>query len=245
MEKVFITGASSGIGEALAQLLQKKGVPLLLTGRDVERLKVFGEPYLPCDLADSASRKKLFEWALSHEPTVWVNNAGFGFYGPFEQLTASEMDSMIAVNITALTEGTHHALQSYIKRGKGTILNVASMAAHFPFPYGALYGATKAYVYQLSRSLDAECRSKGARVLCSLPGVVQTSFQQRASKGGPLKKYPLQMDVHFAAEQLLWQIESGKGVHGFDWRYRLLQKIQTILPTAVSEWVISRSLKKR
>lgn len=243
--RALITGATSGIGEALAHLLQDRGIELLLTGRNEESLKKWQVPYFVCDLSRPHERAELFRWAVALDPDLWVNNAGFGSYGPFDEMSLQEVQAMLETNVAALTEGTLAALAHFLKKGEGTVLNVASMAAHFPFPYGALYGATKAFVYQLTRSLDAEYRQKGIRLLTSMPGVIETEFQKRAAKGRAMKRPQLSMDVQFAAKEIWHQIESKKSIHGFDWRYRLLARLQTFLPSSLSERIISNALKKR
>lgn len=242
----FITGATSGIGEELAKLLRSKGIELILTGRDEEKLKKMGHPYFACDLADRAQREKLFSWAISHQPDLWINNAGFGLYGPFDQLNEQEIEAMVEVNMSALTEGTHLALRYFLKNNlKGTILNVSSMSTQFAFPLGALYSATKAYVRQLTISLDAEYRSRGINFLVNLPGVVKTDFQSRAARGKAVTYPPLAMNVRFAAKEIWRQIEHKKREHRFDWRYRFLQKIQAVLPQSFADAIITRALKKR
>ncbi len=242
----FITGATSGIGEELAKLLANMGVELLLTGRNEEKLKSMGHPYFACDLADKTQREALFSWALSHQPDLWINNAGFGLYGPFDQLSEQEIESMVQVNMTALTEGTHKALGYFLeKERRGTILNVSSMSAHFAFPLGALYSATKSYVRQLTISLDAEYRQRGVSLLVSLPGVVKTDFQSRAARGKAVSYPPLAMDSRFAAKEIWRQIERSKREHRFDWRYRFLQRVQALLPQSVADSIITRALKKR
>lgn len=227
----LITGASSGIGTALAHLLAQKGIALILTGRNEEQLqKVANElrglvavETVSADLAHEKDRKLLLELIHERQPDLVVNNAGFGLYGPaLTHDTASQL-MMLRVNTEAVTELSLEAARALISTGKqGVILNVSSSADFLVFPGLAIYAATKAFVTQFSRSFDEETRHYGVRVLASCPGVVNTAFRNRAAgnhadtqaeRGG--------MTDSFAAEQIWNQIVKAKKVHRFDWKTRL------------------------
>lgn len=225
----LVTGASSGIGEALCRLLASKGIELILSGRNQAKLQEIaaGLPthaeIIPADLANGATRSKIIEKIQQRVPDLVINNAGFGLYG--EALSHSTKDQMeiLAVNGNAVLEITLEAARAMINASKkGVILNVSSAAAMQVFPYFAVYSAAKTFVNQFSESLDWETRYHGVRILTSCPGMVATDFPNRAAKR-PIGR---QSDAHtmtaaYAAQEIWHQIETEKPLHIFNWRYRL------------------------
>ena len=186
----LVTGATSGIGEAVARLLASKGISLILTGRNGEKLAqlstelkvpvetVIADLSLPQDRAIVAAKIR------TTVPDLIINNAGIGLYGEAVALSKEKQMDIVTLNVEALTDLTLESARvlSEAKR-PGVILNVASAAAFTVFPQFALYSASKAFVVQLSESMDWELKSQGIRVLASCPGVVATNFRERA-KGG-------------------------------------------------------------
>lgn len=230
-EKAFVTGASSGIGQALATLLANKGIPLILQGRDEEKLHAIADELrtlVPVetvvgDLTKVEERARIVQAIHQGAPDLLINNAGMGLYGEALTFTTAEQMDILNLNGEAVLELTLEGARTLASHRKdGVILNVASVAGFIPIPHFAIYSASKAFVIHVSESLDEELRPRGIRVLTSCPGVVRTNFQKRAMKGGP--KLPRQMAVmtpEYAAEQIWQQIESGKSVRVFNWIYRL------------------------
>jgi len=182
----IVTGASSGIGEALAVAMGAQGTHVVLVARSVDRLtdlaaRIEGAggkaTVLPADLAAPGAAQRLFDEVQQRDLPVdtLVNNAGFGFYGPFETEAPVHLGEMLQVNIVALTELTRLFVPSLLER-RGTILNVASTVAFQPSPYMSAYGATKAFVLSLSEALWAEYRGRGLHVAAVCPGPVETPF---------------------------------------------------------------------
>jgi short-subunit dehydrogenase len=182
----IVTGASSGIGEALAVAMGAQGTHVVLVARSVDRLtdlaaRIEGAggkaTVLPADLAAPGAAQRLFDEIQQRDLPVdtLVNNAGFGFYGPFETEAPVHLGEMLQVNIVALTELTRLFVPSLLER-RGTILNVASTVAFQPSPYMSAYGATKAFVLSLSEALWAEYRGRGLHVAAVCPGPVETPF---------------------------------------------------------------------
>ena len=182
----IVTGASSGIGEALAVAMAAQGTHVVLVARSVDRLAALAAriegaggkaTVLPVDLAAPGAAQRLFEEVQQRDLAVdtLVNNAGFGFYGPFETEAPAHLGEMLQVNIVALTELTRLFVPSLLER-RGTILNVASTVAFQPSPYMSAYGATKAFVLSLSEALWAEYRGRGLHVAAVCPGPVETPF---------------------------------------------------------------------
>lgn len=188
----LVTGASSGIGKALARELAGAGANLVLTARNAQRLEEEASELrrqfkvevrvFACDLSQPENCQKLFEFSRREGLAVdlLVNNAGFAHYGPFEEHPAQDLESMLRLNVEALTALTRLYLPSMKSRGNGGIINVASTAAFQPIPYLAVYAATKAFVLSFSEALWMECREYGVRVFCICPGNTETAFHDVA-----------------------------------------------------------------
>lgn len=195
----LITGASAGIGTALARVFASHGHELMLVARRADRLKAlaveiaahgYKQPAtLSVDLAARDAVRRIDDALAEHglEPEIVVNNAGFGLLGEAASLDRAEQLAMIDVNVRALTDLSLAFLGS-LERRRGGILNVASVAGFLPGPGMAVYYATKAYVISFSQALHHELKPKGVRVTVLCPGPVPTEFQQRA--GVPNSTYP-------------------------------------------------------
>ena len=188
---VLITGASSGIGVALAKVFAAHGHELALVARRQDRLEALadeiaatGQPRPAVFTADLERRDaaSIIAAGLSSqglEPAIVVNNAGFGLRGEAAALSRDEQLAMIDVDVRALTELSLMFVDS-LARHRGGILNVASVAAFLPGPGMAVYYASKAYVLSFSEALHRELAERGVRVTALCPGPVPTEFQARA-----------------------------------------------------------------
>jgi short-subunit dehydrogenase len=187
----LITGASAGIGAALAHEFASHGHELALVARREQALGTLADAIaakgasrptvLRADLARADAVQVIGE-ALNQrglEPEVVVNNAGFGLLGAADELDRAEQLAMVDVDVRALTDLSLAFLDS-LKRRRGAILNVASIAAFMPGPGMAVYYASKAYVLSFSEALHRELKPKGVRVTVLCPGPVPTEFQARA-----------------------------------------------------------------
>lgn len=184
----LITGASSGIGRALAKRLAAEGLNLVLVARnesalndlarELTQLDYIQTTVIAQDLAIEGSGLLLQTRlaALGIAIDVLVNNAGFGTYGPFETLSSQTEQSEIAVNVSAVVDLCHAFVPGMLARGSGAVLNIASTAAFQPGPYLAVYAATKAFVLSFSEALWAEYRHRGVHVAALCPGPVETAF---------------------------------------------------------------------
>ena len=188
----LVTGASSGIGEALARRLARDGRPLVLVARRADRLESLARALRAAHgveahvLAQDLLRPGAVQAVLAEVDrrglTVeWlVNNAGFGTGGRFDQLPVERELEEIRLNVEALVEFTGRCLPAMVARRRGAVMNVASMAAFGPMAYSATYGATKAFVLSFSEAIAAELRGTGVQVLCVCPGFTRTEFQAKA-----------------------------------------------------------------
>jgi len=186
-----ITGASSGIGAALAHEFASHGHELVLIARREQLLAAVadaiaakGKPrptVLRLDVARVDAPRDIEQALASRglEPEIVVNNAGFGLRGPADKLDRAAQLAMIDLNVRALTALSLCFVEA-LERRKGGILNVASVAGFLPGPGMAVYYASKAYVISLSDALHEELKPKGVRVTALCPGPVSTEFQSRA-----------------------------------------------------------------
>ena len=181
----LVTGASSGIGAEMVRLLATDGIPVVATARRADRLELLageldGVEVLVADLETDAGRSIVAERvADQHRPIeLVVNNAGFGTSGWFDELDPDRLAREIDLNVGALTQLSHVALAAMVPRGRGWLLNVASVAGFQPAPRLAVYAATKAYVVSLSESLHEEAKRAGVIVTALCPGLTRTEFQQ-------------------------------------------------------------------
>jgi short-subunit dehydrogenase len=220
---VLITGASSGIGAALAKVFAAHGHELALVARRGDRLEALageiaatGRPRPTVVTADlerrdgaSAIAAELSSQGL--EPAIVVNNAGFGLHGEAAALSRDEQLAMIDVNVRALTELSLMFVDS-VARHRGGILNVASLAAFLPGPGMAVYYASKAYVLSFSEALHRELSGGGVRVTALCPGPVQTEFQARAGLSLPSAARMLELSAERVAEIGYDALMTGKRV---------------------------------
>ena len=181
-----ITGASSGFGALFAQRLAERGHPLVLTGRNAERLDDAAAQVraatgatvetVVADLATTDGVDSLLAHLDGRDVEVLVNNAGFGTHGRFGEIPAWRESTLIAVDVAAVVALTHGLLPGMLARGRGKILNVASTIAFQPAPHQAVYGAAKAFVLSFSHALAEETRGTGVTVTALCPGPTRTGF---------------------------------------------------------------------
>jgi uncharacterized protein len=195
----LITGASAGIGAALAHIFAANGHEVVLVARREQILTGLADAIaaagatrptvLRADVSRIDAARRIGEALAAGglEPEIVVNNAGFGLVGAAAKLDRGEQLAMIDLNVRALTD-LSLAWADVLERRKGGILNVASVAGFLPGPGMAVYYATKAYVLSFSEALHHELAPKGVRVTALCPGPVPTEFQARA--GAKVMKFP-------------------------------------------------------
>ena len=181
-EYALITGASNGIGLEFARIAASNNMNLILLARNAEKLLKLREELeelhqikvlaVGCDLAKHDTIEKIAALLSSRNivPTILINNAGFGLYGPFERIGPDSEPNMIQLNITSLTELTKIVYKQMRQKGKGMILNLASIASFTPGPWMTVYHATKAYVLSFSEALAVEAKGSGVTVTALCPG---------------------------------------------------------------------------
>jgi short-subunit dehydrogenase len=185
-----VTGASSGIGAAIARELADRGHGVTLVARRENRLRELADELagrvrvevIACDVADSAARAGLFDEVGRRGLTadILVNNAGIGTIGAVTNASVDDEIAQVRVNVEAVIELTTRAVQQMVPRGRGAILNVGSTAGYHPFPGQAGYAATKAFVITYTEGLRGELAGTGVTVALLNPGPVRTEFLKSA-----------------------------------------------------------------
>jgi short-subunit dehydrogenase len=202
LKTALITGASSGIGEAFARTLAAKGMDLILVARSEDKLRALArqlnEVYarrvevVTADLsaAGSAAKVHAAATALDMRVDLLINNAGFGTVGGFLKQDAERERQEVMLNAAAVVDLCHAFVPAMVERGRGGVINIASMAAFQPLPYMSVYAATKAFVLSFSQGLRGEVRGKGVKVLAVCPGPVDTPFFEATGSAGLRKTVP-------------------------------------------------------
>jgi short-subunit dehydrogenase len=193
---IVITGASGGIGAAVAREGAARGASVLLTAR---REAPLGEVAAACGsrahaiVADMARRdevRRVVEASLAHfgRIDVWVNNVGQGITRQPSQLTDEDIDDMVRVNVKSALYGMQEVLPHFKSRGSGQVINVSSLLGRIPFaPFRSAYGGAKHFLNALTANMRAEVQQThpGIQITLVSPGVVRTEFGANARHGGP------------------------------------------------------------
>jgi short-subunit dehydrogenase len=211
MAYTLITGASSGIGLALAEIMAGHGHDLILVARREDVLSALKSRWekqfrvaveiRAMDLSVPGQARALYEYCRERGFTVesLVNNAGYGDYGKFDAGKLDVYRNMLQLNVVALTELTALFANDMKQRKTGRILNVGSLAAFQPGPNFAVYAATKAYVMQFTEALNYELRGTGVTATVLNPGMTETGFVSRADMGASANAQSGLMDARTVA----------------------------------------------
>lgn len=219
----LVTGASSGIGATYAQRLANRGYDLLLVARDQQRLEALAETLskdtgvkvevLKADLTDRADLQRVVQRLRSDGAiSLLVNNAGVAINGTLAEGDAGKVDTLIQLNIVALTHLSAAAASSFSAAGRGAIINLASVVALIPEMFNAVYSASKAYVLSLTQTLQAEVSSKGVQVQAVLPGVTRTEIWERSGMDASALPPEMIMEVGEMVDAALAGFDQGEGV---------------------------------
>lgn len=192
MNYILITGASKGIGMALAREFAKEGGNLILTARSLNELEQLAEELrsqynitvhtIQSDLLEPDAVENLYEWCAGNRYSVrvLVNNAGAGLYGNFDDIALESYQDLLYLNQTVLLSMCYVFLPMLKEIPRAHILNVASVAAFHPTPYLSAYGASKAFVLRFSQALRQELLKFSINVTCLCPGPTDTNFYHNA-----------------------------------------------------------------
>jgi short-subunit dehydrogenase len=248
----LVTGASSGIGKAFAELLAAEGYALVLTARRRDRLDelaaVLRERHgvqvhtIAADLADAgasaAIARELQERGVVVD--VLVNNAGYGVPGSYVNVAWPDHARFMQVMVTAVLDLTYRLLPPMIERGWGRIINIASVAGMVPSPAGhTLYGASKAFLIRFSEALSSENMPNGVNVTAVCPGFTYSEFHDVTGTRDKMNKVPgvLWLTAAEVAREGYAAVMRGDPVVVNGRIYRLLVWLNGALPRSLARWV--------
>jgi len=219
----LVTGASTGIGAVYADRLARRGYDLILVARDAERLEALAArlrsetgreiAVLPADLTERGDLSKV-EHQFASDPTITllVNNAGMSLTGTLLDSDPASVERLIALNITAPTVLAGAAGRAFAERGKGGIVNLASVLALLPETFDGVYSGSKAFLLNLSLSLAAVLEPKGVRVQAVLPGATRTEIWARSGKDIDAFPAEMVMEVNDLVDAALFGFDAGETV---------------------------------
>ncbi|MGA8492356.1 MAG: SDR family NAD(P)-dependent oxidoreductase [Terriglobales bacterium] len=195
---VVITGASMGIGEAIAKLFTDHGASVVLLSRDAERAEAARARVghaertlaLACDVRNREEIDRVVGLTLHHYQRldVWINNAGHGILGSVTNADMAAVRETFETNFFGAVEAMQAVIPVMKQQGSGAIINISSVAGHIPIPFHAVYSATKFAMNALGKGARIELKSAGINVLTVCPGYVRTEFGKNAIKGTELKQ---------------------------------------------------------
>jgi short-subunit dehydrogenase len=248
----LVTGASSGIGKAFAELLAEKGYALVLTARRRDRLDelaaVLRERHgvethtIVADLAEPDASSRIVTELQQRRLAIdfLVNNAGYGVPGSYANVAWPDHARFMQVMVTAVLDLTYRLLPAMMERGWGRIVNIASVAGMVPAPAGhTLYGASKAFLIRFSEALSAEGAPKGVHVTAVCPGFTYSEFHDVLGTRDRMNKMPaiLWLDAPSVAREGYGAVMRGDAVVVNGWIYRFLVWLNGALPRSLARWV--------
>lgn len=255
-ERALVTGASSGIGEAFARVLAAEGSSLVLVARRRERLVELADELgarhgvevevivadLTAPVALAGVERRLADQRRPID--LLVNNAGFGTSGPFLDLPVAREQQEIDLNVTAVMRLSWAALRSMRARGRGNVLNVASIAALSPTAGAATYSATKAFVVHFSESLHAELASEPVAVTVSLPGFTRSEFHRNSGTAPTDVPAALWLDATVVAEESLDAAARGEPRVVPSAVYRVAAAASRVVPRRPLMWAVRMARRR-
>jgi hypothetical protein len=262
MTTALITGGNVGIGRAFADKFAELGYDLVLVARNQERLDQAAEELrggsadaaadgraairvetLSADLATVEGRASVEERLSQRERPVdiLVNNAGFGLSHPFRAGGIEDEERLLDVHVRAVLRLTHAVLPGMIERGKGSVINVASVSAFVP---RGTYSAAKAWVVSFSESLAAELTGTGVRCLALCPGFTHTEFHERAEIDGDQIPRWMWLNAPDVVDEAIADLRKGVTVSVPSVKYKVLVGGSKLVPRRVSTR-LSRGVSKR
>lgn len=195
---VVVTGASMGIGEAIAKIFADQGASVVLLSRDTGRVEEargrvgHGERTLAmaCDVRHREEIDRAIGLTLHHfqKIDVWVNNAGHGLIDSVAQMDMAACREMFETNLFGSVAAMQAVIPVMRRQGEGSIINISSVAGHIPMPFHAAYSATKFALNAMGKAAGVELRKDNIHVLTVCPGYVQTAFSENALRGNELKR---------------------------------------------------------
>jgi short-subunit dehydrogenase len=244
---LFITGASSGIGHALAVELGRRGATLGLLARRAEALQQIASEVekaggraiaLPADVKDAEAVKRAADQLREKfgRIDVLIANAGVGATTDASELSASEVADVINVNLIGVVNSVTAVMPEMIKRGSGHLVAISSLAAYRGLPKSGAYCASKAAVSAFFESLRLDLRGRGVDVTIIHPGFIKTAIT-----AGRQAQMPYLMELDFATQKIIRAIELRRKSYAFPWQLASIVRVAMLLPTAVYDRIAVRN----
>jgi short-subunit dehydrogenase len=255
-EIAVVTGASMGIGEAIAKIFADHGASVVMLSRDASRVEAargrvgHGERTLAlsCDVRHREEIDRVIGLTLHHfqRIDVWVNNAGHGLLDSVAQMEMAACREMFDTNLFGAVAAMQAVIPPMRQQGGGTIINISSVAGHIPLPFHAAYSATKFALNAMGKAAGVELKKDGIHVLTVCPGYVRTGFSENAVRGSELKRVRPGSVRGITAERVAQATLRGylkqKKEVIVPWTMYVPQKIYQIFPRVV-EWAMGRMAK--
>jgi len=250
---VVVTGASMGIGEAIAKIFADQGASVVMLSRDAGRVEAargrvgHGERTvaMACDVRHREDVERSIGLTLHHfqRIDVWVNNAGHGLLDSVAQMDMTACREMFDTNLFGAVAAMQAVIPAMRQQGGGTIINISSVAGHIPMPFHAAYSATKFALNAMGKAAGVELKKDGIHVLTVCPGYVRTPFSENAVRGNELKRVRPKSVKGITAERVARATLQGyvkrKREVIVPWWMYVPQKVYQLFP-AVVEWAMGR-----
>jgi short-subunit dehydrogenase len=253
-----VTGASMGIGEAIADLFVRQGARVVLLSRDAGRLEAararIGHPAqtlaLACDVRHREEIDRAIALILDHfeRIDIWINNAGHGLLDSISNMLMSDCRELFDTNFFGTFEAMQAAIAIMRRQGAGAIINISSMAGHIPLPFHASYSASKFAMNAIGKAARIELQGSGIQVTTVCPGYVRTDFGANARKGSEYRELRPKAARGISPQRVARAVVGGylkrKREVIVPWTMHPVVKIYQLFPGLV-EWSMKRMTKKR
>jgi len=253
---VVVTGASMGIGEAIAKVFADAGASVVLLSRDAARAEAARvrigclerTAAMSCDVRNSEEIDRVLALTLHHfkRVDVWINNAGHGLLDSVAQTEMQACHGLFETNFFGAMSAMQAVIPVMRQQGGGTIVNISSVAGHIPIPFHASYSATKFALNAIGKAAGVELKKDGIHVLTVCPGYVRTAFSENAIRGNELKRVRPGSVRGISAERVARATLRGylkqKREVIVPWTMHVPVKIYQLFP-AVVEWAMARMAK--
>ena len=253
---VVVTGASMGIGEAIARRFAAEGASVVLLSRDTTRAEAarvrIGFPErtiaLSCDVRHSEEIDRVLALTLHHfkRVDVWINNAGHGLLDSVAQMDPAALHEMFETNFFGAVSAMQAVVPVMRQQGGGCIINISSVAGHIPLPFHAAYSATKFALNAIGKAAGVELKKDGIHVLTVCPGYVRTAFGENAVRGTELKRVRPQKVRGITPERVANATLNGyikrKREVIVPWTMHVPVEVYQLFPSLV-EWAMGRMAK--
>jgi uncharacterized protein len=252
----MITGASAGIGAAFADRLAADGRDLVLVARDAERLEAAAGRYrglgvsvevLPADLADADARQRVVRRLTDPDLSpvdLLVNNAGLSIGSSFLQADPAELARQLEVNVASVLTLTRAALPGMVDRGRGAVVNVASVAGFVP-GRGSTYPADKAWVITFTEGISSSLQGTGVRAMALCPGFVRTEFHERAGIDVGARRGPFWLEPTRVVDEALSDLDKGRVICVPSPQYKAVVGLVGALPRGLVRRITSSFSRDR